>query len=356
MTEIQTKSVDAIVKTALDGQDDANGSFDVILSAQTKDRDGDVLKQEDWKTPLPDTITFDVDHGMSVDTLVGSGHPFFNENGDLEVRGHFASTPLAQQVRTLVNEGHLGTTSVAFMSETTTGKDGHKQTVRELLNGSFVVIPSNREAVVLSSKAMHEKAGARNSAADQSKVQTIHDAAAQLGADCGQAKSYTPRPTIKTFQGSLEAIIARAQDALEDAYPNACICLRATLPDALIYDICCENGCDGSGCCRDEPCWCSPQHPCCDHDCCEAETYSQPYTDNGSVIELTGDRTPVDTTEIVVPEADEARDEAAEAMEKGARVARLPKASGALDDAELLSLQARARDAMVRAELTEEEE
>lgn len=33
--------------------DDRNGAFDIILSAQTRDRDGDVLKSNEWKQPLP---------------------------------------------------------------------------------------------------------------------------------------------------------------------------------------------------------------------------------------------------------------------------------------------------------------
>jgi hypothetical protein len=49
------------------------GSFEVVLSAPTKDRDGDTLLPEEWKQPLPDHITFDSDHGMSVATTVGSG-------------------------------------------------------------------------------------------------------------------------------------------------------------------------------------------------------------------------------------------------------------------------------------------
>lgn len=126
-----------------------NGEFDVILSTNALDRDGDNLNPDEWKTPLPEHITFDSDHGMSVATTVGSGKPFINEAGQLQVRGTFASTPHAQNVRTLVNEGHIKTTSVAFME-----RKGKKDTKpeRELLNGAFVAVPANAEAVVLSSK------------------------------------------------------------------------------------------------------------------------------------------------------------------------------------------------------------
>lgn len=160
------------------------GSFEVVLSAPTKDRDGDTLLPEDWKTPLPDHITFDSDHGMTVEKTVGSGTPTIDPGtGNLIVRGTYSSLPRAQEVRTLVNEGHIRTTSVAFMSEKSQQKDGTSKTVRELLNGAFVAIPSNREALILSSKSLEAKAGARNSATDAAHVQAIHDHALALGAD-----------------------------------------------------------------------------------------------------------------------------------------------------------------------------
>jgi hypothetical protein len=177
--------MDIVKKDAtITNTDDAfPGSFEVILSAQTKDRDGDTLLKDGWKLPLPEHITFDSDHGMTVEKTVGSGVPRIDEEtGNLIVSGTYSSLPRAQEVRTLVNEGHIRTTSVAFMSEKTQ-KDGATVSVRELLNGAFVAIPSNREALVLSSKGL--KAGARNSAADASKLQDIHDHAAALGADCG---------------------------------------------------------------------------------------------------------------------------------------------------------------------------
>jgi hypothetical protein len=174
---------------------DFPGTFEVVLSAPTLDRDGDTLMSEDWKQPLPDHITFDSDHGMSVATTVGSGVPEIDEStGNLIVRGTYSSLPRAQEVRTLVNEGHIRTTSVAFMTEKTQ-KDGKPGTVRELLNGAFVAIPSNREALVLASKSLAAKAGARNSKTDAEHLQTAHDHMVAAGAVCApdaEAKDFTP--------------------------------------------------------------------------------------------------------------------------------------------------------------------
>jgi hypothetical protein len=201
--------------TITNTDDDGPGSFEVVLSAPTKDRDGETLLPEHWKQPLPDHITFDSDHGMTVATTVGSGVPRIDEStGNLIVSGTYSSLPRAQEVRTLVNEGHIRTTSVAFMTEKTE-KDGATEVTRELLNGAFVAIPSNREALVLASKGM--KAGARNSAADLSGIQSIHDMATSLGADCSGAKSHTTDPVapVVTVPDEEQAKSAAAAEAAE---------------------------------------------------------------------------------------------------------------------------------------------
>lgn len=144
------KTVGVVTKGADDAQVD-NGTFEVILSTPAEDRDGEQVKAEEWQLPLPDHITFDIDHGMSVATTVGSGTPEIDDAGKMIVKGRYASTPLAQQTRALVNEGHIKTTSVAFLRIGKKGADGPK---RELLNGAFVAVPANPEALVLTSKAL----------------------------------------------------------------------------------------------------------------------------------------------------------------------------------------------------------
>lgn len=144
--------------TPTGSETDFPGTFEVVLSAPTQDRDGDTLLPEEWKTPLPEHITFDIDHGMSVATTVGSGSPAIDaKTGNLVVRGTYSSLDRAQEVRTLVNEGHIRTTSVAFMNLPATVKNGKKISQRELLNGAFVAVPSNREAVIMNSKGVDLK-------------------------------------------------------------------------------------------------------------------------------------------------------------------------------------------------------
>lgn len=175
----------AEVQPADETTDSPNGAFEVILSTPTEDRDGEKVASDEWKMPLPDHITFDVDHGMSVATTVGSGTPRIEADGTLRVSGTYASTPKAQEARALVNEGHIRTVSVAFLRSSSPVKGGKPAVTRELLNGAFVAVPANPEALILASKA-----GARNSMSDQQHLQAAHDSTVSAGADCpGASKS-----------------------------------------------------------------------------------------------------------------------------------------------------------------------
>lgn len=198
----------------VENDDSEHGQFEVILSAPTKDRDGETLKPDDWKTPLPEHITFDADHGMSVASTVGSGKPWIDDGGNLRVSGTYSSIPRAQEVRTLVNEGHIRTTSVAYMTEKTT-KDGKSTTTRELLNGAFVAIPANRDALVLDSKDI--KRGARNNSDDAKGIQSIHDTATSLGADCSGGKSLALPATKADADDDPTELIQSIDAALDEA-------------------------------------------------------------------------------------------------------------------------------------------
>ncbi|KQT75396.1 hypothetical protein [Microbacterium sp. Leaf436] len=308
-----------IAATGTEG--DFPGTFEVILSAPTLDRDGDTLKSEEWVQPLPEHITFDSDHGMSVATTVGSGVPRIDEkSGNLIVAGTYSSLPRAQEVRTLVNEGHIRTTSVAFMT-LTEGKGAGAVTKRELLNGAFVAIPSNREAVVLTSKSATHKAGARNSAADGELIQAILDAAVSLGASLPSEKAFRARPGTKTLAGSLEAVQERARAALREANPGDWVWLRGTLPDA-----------DGGG---------TLVFEVEDRDTYESELYRQSYTDDGSVITLQGERSTVGVVEVLTPDPDsKSMTPPADAGADGKAPAPADDAPAA-DDAEQAELQVR---------------
>ena len=105
---------------------------------------------DEWITPLPDRLPLDIDHGMSAADTIGCFRPYFD--GDkLMMDATFASTSRAQEVRTLVAEGHVSAVSVAFMNDRAAKELG--QPFRELLNAGVVGIGSNRDAKIVAAKA-----------------------------------------------------------------------------------------------------------------------------------------------------------------------------------------------------------
>lgn len=141
-----------ITKSEGDG-DTGSGTFTAILSTPNLDRDGEVVKSGAF-TPLPERISIDVDHTLSVLDTVASGRPYYD--GDkLMIDGTFASTAKGQEVRQLVNDGHITDMSVFFRRvESEIAPDGKTLLTSkgELVNAGFVVIPANTEAKVLESK------------------------------------------------------------------------------------------------------------------------------------------------------------------------------------------------------------
>jgi phage head maturation protease len=242
--------LDIALKAVEDGK---FGGFEAILSTPTLDRDGEVVDPKAFD-PLPPRIPIDVDHGMSVVTTVGSGAPFYD--GDvLKIRGVFASTPLAQEVRALVKEGHIDRMSVAFMNPVREAKDGVPHVVRaELLNAGIVCIPSNREAAITGAKRLAEaaevrmagdrKLGARNSSKDAERLQAAHDLLVENGALCGKSKAHGRRPArdggpVKTFKsatGSFEHRTELLRVAIREAHPDAYwVQVLATFEDTVTY-------------------------------------------------------------------------------------------------------------------------
>jgi hypothetical protein len=147
MDNVITKTVDAQVLPI--ESNSPTGEFEVVLSTESLDHDGENLWADEWKQPLPERIHIDSDHGMSVEKTVGSAVPRLEGNRMIGA-GTYANTPHAQMVRQLINEGHVTSLSVTY-AEHKNQKSGKPQ--RELLNAAFVAVGANRDAKVLSSKA-----------------------------------------------------------------------------------------------------------------------------------------------------------------------------------------------------------
>jgi HK97 family phage prohead protease len=225
------KKTFAVAEVKAAESENPNGEFEVILSAETVDRDGEIIDAKAFE-PLPDSIPFHAFHDFH--DPIGRGVPFYD--GDvLKARGVFASTTRAQEIRTLVSEGVIGHTSVGFMAAVRKDADDDAPHVTkgELLEGSFVSVPSNREAAVLMAKefdAAAAKAGARNSTKDSERLQTIHDLAVTNGAQCAGTAEATPAPETPSTSTTDEDGKSPASNVVEMARIRADIA-RLSLTD-----------------------------------------------------------------------------------------------------------------------------
>jgi HK97 family phage prohead protease len=132
---------------ALDGSD-PNGEFEAILSVPTIDRDGEIIDGRAFE-PLPAEIPIHKFHDFS--SPVATATPFY-EGDVLKARGTFDPDPESQAIRAKVGRS-IRYMSVGFMAATRSDQDGTPHiTKAELLEASFVSVPSNREAAILAVK------------------------------------------------------------------------------------------------------------------------------------------------------------------------------------------------------------
>jgi HK97 family phage prohead protease len=141
--------LDASVKALDPG--DPRGAFEAIISVPTLDRDGEIVDVGAFN-PLPASIPCHFAHDFR--QPVGRGVPVY-EGEALVLRGVFASTNRAQEVRQLVTDGTIQHMSVGFMPpDREEDEDGVTHIRRaELLEASFTSVPSNREAAILGAKS-----------------------------------------------------------------------------------------------------------------------------------------------------------------------------------------------------------
>lgn len=150
--EIKMKAVSATIEDTSASDDEFPGTFLVELSNESLDRDGETLKGDEWETPLPERITFVNDHTHKMKSVVGSAAPELVD-GKIICKGDWAKTADAQDTRKVIP--HVPYVSVAYREK----RDQKAGTItRELVNGSFVVVPSNTKARVLASKSVDELA------------------------------------------------------------------------------------------------------------------------------------------------------------------------------------------------------
>lgn len=194
------------------------GSFVATLSVPILDRDKEIVDPFAGD-PLPDYISIDIDHAMSVEKTVASGTPSYDANGVLQFTGTYASHPLAQMVRSLVDERHIRNISVAMHNvvREIDEKDGFVHVRKyELLNAGIVAIPANTATLISASKALQKFADAHE----------------------GTIVPAVGKRDIKSVVGSFEHQRELLDKALRANYPTAdWVWVRATFPDAVVFDM-----------------------------------------------------------------------------------------------------------------------
>lgn len=203
---------------ALDGAD-PNGEFEAILSVPTVDRDGEVIDGRAFE-PLPAEIPIHKFHDFS--SPVATATPFY-EGDVLKARGTFDPDPESQAIRAKVGRS-IRYMSVGFMAATRSDQDGTPHITKgELLEASFVSVPSNREAAILAVKAdpafrARAFAGAANGLMTPDEVRELEDLPKIPAATDPEEKTAAPvaavDPPADVPVGQVYAAIARAQAAL----------------------------------------------------------------------------------------------------------------------------------------------
>ena len=160
--------------------DDPHGEFEAVLSVPVIDRDGEVIVAGAFD-PLPAEIPIHKFHDFS--SPVATAVPFY-DGEILKARGTFDPDPDSQAIRSKVGRS-IKYMSVGFMAPSREDRDGVPHiTKAELLEASFVSVPSNREAAILAVKQfLAAPEGAPSSPATDPEGKAAADAAADSPAD-----------------------------------------------------------------------------------------------------------------------------------------------------------------------------
>ncbi len=123
------------------------GEFDVIATTETVDRDGEMIKSDGWETENFIKNPVMLDCHKYFEMPVGACTELTKlEDGSYRAKGVFARTQKAQEIRSLYEDGILRTVSVGFIPKE---RNGNIITKAELLEISFVPIPSNPDAMAI---------------------------------------------------------------------------------------------------------------------------------------------------------------------------------------------------------------
>lgn len=141
-------------------EEEEEWTFDVIATTESVDRDWEVIKLDWWDTKYREkNPVILANHSYTIENIVGKGLSFYTspDGKEKRVKGVFSKTnPLGKLARDLYNEGMLKTVSVGFIPKNRSEQDRRIIEEAELLELSFVAVPSNRDALSLDGKLIDE--------------------------------------------------------------------------------------------------------------------------------------------------------------------------------------------------------
>lgn len=130
---------------------DEAGQFVFVASDETLDRQGEVVKADEWDlTQFTKSPRLLVDHDYRVQSIVGLASKIWLEGKTLKFIPQFHEiTELAVMTKKMIEEGMLDTVSVGFCRRMSNGKG-----INELMEISFVAVPANANARLLAAKSI----------------------------------------------------------------------------------------------------------------------------------------------------------------------------------------------------------
>jgi HK97 family phage prohead protease len=200
---------------------DNDDIYEFIASTASEDRQGDSIDQKGWeldnfmKNPV---IMFA--HNYS-ELPIAKAIEVIKGEKSLTIKIQFASeeaNPKAQQVKRLVDEGMLNTTSVGFIQKE---RNGNIITKAELLEVSIVPVPANAEALRLAYKSLDEafvkdieEVLSSQPAADLSVTEPVEEVVEDTVEKSGRVISQKNRKMLEATADSLRTALSEIEKLL----------------------------------------------------------------------------------------------------------------------------------------------
>ncbi len=200
-----------------------SATFKVIATNETRDRDGEIIKVTGWNFDnyMKNPVILS-NHNYTIENIVGKATRVYLEEGNVIVEGVFAESPAGVLAKSLYDGGFLKTVSVGFIPKERDKTDYRIITQAELLELSFVPVPSNPSALSMDGKSFTE-AKTLGLVEDETQV-TLSDVMEELKsfrAEIGEVKELlTAKKEKEIIDFEIKENIQTAERVLSDVLRN----------------------------------------------------------------------------------------------------------------------------------------